>query len=514
MIFEFSDCRIDTDRREMTRSGTLVEVQPKVFELVVFLISNRERVVSKDELIENVWSGRIVSDGALNASINSARQALGDDGKTQWAIKTFARKGFRFVPTISAEETTQDRKEKSARRSDRPKLAVLPFINLSGDPEQDYFSNGMAVDLNIDLSKHPGLSTLSRNAAFAISENHQERQSVIDTLAITHMVEGSVRKMGHRVRVSVELTDASNGETLWAERYDGLVSEIFDFQDSIRARIVEAMSENLVGAQENPRSQRGTEIIEAYDLYLKGRERYFRYTPDGLKDAIENLKAAIALDPGFADAHAYLAYFYTAVRTLKFIEMDDPMTLAERSARRAVEIAPDSALSNTWLAWVYGLRGMHGQAYTLFERALKIEPELPEIYTYYGSICIYGGRPEKALELSERALELQPFAPPSWDFHVGQAYHVQGNFDKAISKYEQARSRIPKFTSLRLHMAAAYWEAGKFQEAQNEVTSVLEIAPGYELSMAAENYPYVKGDLRDRFLSALKSAGIPGSIDD
>ena len=153
----------------MTRSGALVEVQPKVFELVVFLISNRERVVSKDELIENVWSGRIVSDGALNASINSARQALGDDGKTQWAIKTFARKGFRFVPTISAEETTQEGKEKSARQSDRPKLAVLPFTNLSGDPEQDYFSNGMAVDLNIDLAKHSGLSTLSRNAAFAIS---------------------------------------------------------------------------------------------------------------------------------------------------------------------------------------------------------------------------------------------------------------------------------------------------------------------------------------------------------
>ncbi|CTQ56567.1 Transcriptional regulator HilA [Roseibium album] len=511
MKFEFADFRIDTETRQLLRRDQTIDIQPKVFELVVFLISNRHRVVSKDELIEHVWEGRIVSDSALNASINSVRQALGDNGKAQRVIKTFSRRGFRFVAEILDKPRTQEQVPLSAAQEFRPTVAVLPFVNLSGDPEQDYFSNGMAVDLSIDLSKHPNLKTLSRNSAFSIGADRNQRFQTVQALGISHLVEGSVRKMSERVRVSVELTEATTGETLWAERYDGSLDELFDFQDEIRDKIVTALSQNLLGLTTMQSSARGTRVIEAYDLYLRGRERYFNYTPDGLRDAIEYLKAAITLDPEFSDAYGYLAYFYTAVRTLKFIEMDDPMGLAEQSAHQAVKLSSGSALANTWLAWVYGLSGRHQDAYELFEKALKLDEMLPEVYTYFGSICIYGGRPEKALELSERALELQPFAPPSWDFHVGQAYHLRRDYNKAIAKYEDARRRIPKFTSLRLHMAAVYWEAGHLEAAMREIEAVLDIAPGYNLNMAAENYPYVSGELQDRFLSALESAGLPQS---
>lgn len=508
MIFEFRGHRIDTDHRQLTRSGQVIEVQPQVFELIVFLITNRDRVVSKDDLIEHVWDGRIVSDGALNARINAARQALNDDGKSQAVIKTFARKGFRFVAEADGEHEVGMVQIASTDNDIRPTLAVLPFANLSDDPEQAYFSNGITVDLSIDLAKHQGLKVLTRNAVFAIGENQEERLASIKKHAISHLVEGSVRRMADRVRVGVELIHAHSGETLWAERYDGDISRIFDFQDSIGRQIVEALNFTLVGGFDNSRPSKGTASIDAYDLYLKARERYFHYTPDGLREAIGFLKDAIQVDPDFAEAHAYLAYFYTAVRISRYFEMDDPMEMAERSARRAVELAPDSALANTWMGWVFGLRGLHEDAYSFFEKANAADPSLPEVYTYYGSICIYGGRPEKALALSERALELHSFAPPSWDFHVGQAHHVLRNYGQALKKYEQARDRIPKFTSLRLHMAAAYWEAGRFDEANKEIAAVLEIAPGYHLSMAAENYPYVDGELRNRFLDALKAAGL------
>ncbi len=505
MIFGFDDFQLNTQLREIRRAGNIVEVQPQVFELIAYLVENRDRVVSKDEVIEHVWDGRIISDGALNARINSARTALGDSGDAQKMIKTFARRGFRFVGQ-QAPEPAEPRTLQND--DDRPTLAVLPFINLSGDQEQDYFSNGMAVDLAIDLSKHAGLKLLSRNITFTLDEADGDRLQTVKKLGVTHLVEGSVRKMNDRIRVSVELIGAADGETLWAERYDGEFSEIFEFQDAIRSQIVTALNDNLLGEAQVEQQGRGTSNAVAYDLYMKGRERYFHYTPDGLKDAIELLKQAIDLDGDFADAHAYLAYFYTAVRTLRFIDMDDPLGLAESSALQAVKLAPQSALANTWLGWVYGLRGEHQRAYDLFDKAILIDPELPEVFTYYGSICIYGGRPEMALKLSQRALELHSFAPPSWDFHVGQAHYLLKDFDKTIQKYEQARDRIPKFTSLRLHMIAAYWEAGRLDEARGEVAAVMEIVPDYTLTMAADNYPYVEGETRSRFLSSLKAAGI------
>lgn len=509
MIFSFGEYQLDTQLREIRRADNLVEAQPQVFELIAYLVENRDRVVSKDEVIEHVWQGRVISDGALNARINSARTILGDSGTDQKVIKTFPRRGFRFVARELENCDEPETKLENGEPESRPTLAVLPFINLSGDEEQDYFSNGMAVDLAIDLSKHAGLKLLSRNITFALKDAGDDRLASVKKLGVTHLVEGSVRKMNERIRVSVELIGAADGETLWAERYDGDFSEIFEFQDAIRNQVVAALNYNLLGETQSKHASRGTSNPEAYDLYMKGRERYFHYTPDGLKDAIDLLKAAIDLDDGFSDAHAYLAYFYTAVRTLRFMAMDDPLGLAEKSARRAVELAPQSALANTWLGWVYGLRGEHLQAFEYFDKAIAIDPDLPEVFTYYGSICIYGGRPEMALKLSQRALDLHSFAPPSWDFHVGQAHYVMKDFERAIQKYELARDRIPKFTSLRLHMVAAYWESGRQQDAVNEVAAVLDIVPDYTLSMASKNYPYIEGETRQRFLSALRESGLP-----
>ncbi|MEP4293548.1 MAG: tetratricopeptide repeat protein [Rhizobiaceae bacterium] len=532
MKFEFGPYRFDTQLREISKDGQILDVQPQVFELIAYLIENRDRVVSKDEVIEHVWQGRIISDGALNARINAARKALGDSGDAQLVIKTFPRRGFRFIAAIAAIAAASgggggdgggglagndDCSGKvgevalgsEASSEERPTLAVLPFANLSGDPEQAYFSNGMAVDLAIDLSKYDGLKLLSRNITFAMDGSDGDPLQKLRSLGVTHLVEGSVRKMYNKIRVSVELIDAADGETLWAERYDGDFDEIFDFQDAIRSQIVAALNENLLGPSDGSEfGHRSTNSVEAYDLYMRGRERYFHYTPDGLKDAIDLLNAAIELDSEFSDAHAYLAYFYTAVRTLRFIEMVDPLGLAEKSALRAVELAPESALANTWLGWVYGLQGQHERAYEYFEKAIALDPELPEVFTYYGSICIYGGRPQEALKLSQRALELHSFAPPSWDFHVGQAHFLLRDYDKALQKFEQARARIPKFTSLRLHMAVAYWEAGQPDAARAEVEAVLAISPDYTLAMAGDNYPYVAGELRDRFLGGLKAAGI------
>jgi TolB-like protein/Tfp pilus assembly protein PilF len=507
VTYRFSAFSVDPDRQELTEDGAPVAVQPQVFSLLVFLIEKRDRVVAKNEVIDAVWGGRAVSDSTLNARINALRRALGDSGETQAVIRTVPRRGFRFVAEVTQDRSSPDVQPKSMAASVRPTIAVLPFTNLSGDPEQNYFANGMAADLTIDLAKHPGLKLLSRNTAFALGENVEGLANISRT-GVSHLVEGSVRKMGNKIRVSVELTGALDGGTLWAERYDGEISDIFEFQDSIRTRIVAALRSNLTDENALQTAERGTINTEAYDLYLKGRERYFHYTPEGLKDAIEFLKTAITLDPNFADAHAYLAYFYTAVRNLRFIEMKDPLGLAEESALRAVALAPESALANTWLGWVYGLGGDHEKAYELFEKAIALGPDLPEVFTYYGSICIYGGRPEKALTLSERAIELHSFAPPSWDFHVGQAHHLLKNYDKAIQKYEQARERIPKFTSLRLHMAAAYWEAGRHDLARKEIQAVLSVVPDYRLSLAATNYPYIQGEIRDRFIDALRSAGL------
>jgi TolB-like protein len=221
VIYQFSDCSLNCQRQELVRAGAPVAVEPQVFRLIVHLIKNRDRVVSKDELFEVIWEGRIVSDGTLNTRMATARAALGDDGNAQGVIKTFSRRGFRFVADVS--ETGADAAAPTSSLvppPDKPSIAVLPFNNLSGDPEQEYFADGLVEDIITALSRIRSFFVIARNSTFHYKGTSPEVRKVANDLGIRYILEGSVRKAGDRVRISAQLIDGETGNHLWAERYD------------------------------------------------------------------------------------------------------------------------------------------------------------------------------------------------------------------------------------------------------------------------------------------------------
>ena len=222
MRYLFEDFALDPDRRELLHGSTLLDPEPQVFDLLLYLIQSREHVVSKDELIAKVWRGRIVSDSALSTRINAVRAVLGDNGEVQRLIKTLPRRGVRFVGLVREDRNvTPETREPSRATADKPSIAVLPFANLSGDPEQEYFSDGIVEDITTALSRNRAFFVIARNSSFTYKGQGIDIQQVGRELGVRYVLEGSVRKAGARVRVTGQLIEAASGHHLWADRFDG-----------------------------------------------------------------------------------------------------------------------------------------------------------------------------------------------------------------------------------------------------------------------------------------------------
>jgi len=255
MAYQFGDCELDPGLHELRRKGRVSAIEPKVFDLLLYLVENRDRMISKDELNQRIWKGRFVSDASLSTCIKLARRAIGDNGKRQDYIRTVPRRGFRFVGrvedrgpsrrAISPAVTDRGAELAGLIEPDKPTVAVLPFENMSGDPEQEGFADGVAEDIITSLSKLSQLLVIARNSSFAYKGKAVKVQTIAEELGVSYVVEGSVRKAGNRVRISAQLIDCTTGGHLWAERYDRELTDIFAVQDEVTQEIVSAMALKL-----------------------------------------------------------------------------------------------------------------------------------------------------------------------------------------------------------------------------------------------------------------------------
>ena len=387
MRYSFENYTFDTDRRELHRGADVVAIAPKVFDLLDFLIRNRERVVSKDDLINAIWNGRSVSDAALTTRLNAARSAIGDSGQEQRLVKTLPRKGFRFVgPVLEAQwpsdapvaDDQMEHQKPALALPDKPSIAVLPFQNLSGDPEQEYFADGMVEDIITGLSRSKLLFVISRNSSFIYKGKAVDIKRISRELGVRYVLEGSVRKAGKRIRVTGQLIDASTDAHIWADKFDSDLEDIFDLQDRLTSSVIGAISPQLERAEIERARRKPTESLQAYDYYLRSKFSIYQWTREGSGEALRMTKLAISLDPAFAVAYASAANIFGQRKGFGWIE-DAAKERAEsrQLAERAMQLDKDDPVVLAHAANVYSYMLEEPETGSAFAaRAVALDPNL------------------------------------------------------------------------------------------------------------------------------------------
>jgi TolB-like protein len=523
MTLNFDDYEIDVERRELRRATTAVHVEPQVFDLLVYLVQNCDRVVSKDDLIASVWGGRVVSDSTLTSRINAARKALGDSGGDQKLIRTIPRKGLRFVGTV---RTQPDRTEPvhAAAASpenhrppgpamplpDRPAIAVLPFTNMSDDPEQDYFSDGISEDIITALSKLRWFFVIARNSSFVYKGKVVHLNQVAEELGVGYVVEGSVRKGGGRVRITAQLNDVTTGSHIWAERYDRDLADVFAVQDEITEAIVAAIEPQLYAAENFRAKRKAPDSMDAWDLVMRALSHYWRVTRQDNVVAQALLEKAAALDPNYGQAMGVLAASHMFSAHMGWADIATVAPIADRAAQ--VAILADS--EDPWAHYALGSVYLHTRRFddslAEFELALRLNPNFSPAQGYYGLALAYCGRWEEGDVAARRALRLSPRDPFS-AIYCGIAAYAQfigRNYDEAMRLSRDAIRQRSDFVGGHRVLTAAAGMAGETEVAHTALQELRRAQPNISLVWIASEMPIKLDSDREHYLEAFRRAGL------
>jgi len=522
--FLFENYCLDADRRELKRSSELIAIGPKVFDLLLFLVENREQVVTRDDLLQAVWGGRIVSESTLTSHINAVRKAIGDTGKEQRLIRTVSRRGLRFVGTIeeqalpasipvAAPDIAVEKPALALALPDSPSIAVLPFRNLSGDVEQDYFADGIVEEIITSLSRIRWLFVIAHNSSFTYKGRTVDEKQVGRELGVRYVVEGSVRQSESRIRITGQLVDASAGTHLWADRFEGRLDDIFELQDQIANSIVGAIASQLERAEIERARRKPTGNLSAYDNYLRGMPRLHRGTREAIDEALPLFYTAMQLDPEFAPAHATAAWCYFW-RKINGWMTDRPREIAEgvRLARLAVELGKDDAVALT--------RGGHALAHlageldggiALIDKALVLNPNLAAAWFLGGFLRTVRGEPDAAIEFLARAMRFSPLDPEMFRMQAGMAlsHLFAGRFDMASSWAEQSFREAPTFLAAVAVIAASHALADRAAKARAAVEHLRKLDPTFGISSLEGWIPIRQPEHLARFTNGLRLAGLP-----
>ncbi len=523
MQFLFGDYTLDIDRRELHRGSEPIAVEPQVFDLLIYLVQNHHRVVSKDDLIATVWEGRIVSESTLTSRINAARKAVGDSGEDQKLIRTIARRGFRFVGAVRP-QSPDDASAPSGPRpdeargeprlalppSDRPAIAVLPFVNISGDPEQDYFSDGISEDIITALSKLRWFFVIARNSSFIYKGKAVHMKQVAEELGVGYVVEGSVRKSGDRVRISVQLNDVATGSHIWAERYERGLADVFAVQDEITEAIVAAIEPQLYASESFRAQRKPPDSMDAWDLVMRGLSYYWRVTREDNLVAQALLEKAIAIDPNYGQALGVLAASYTFSFHMGWAEIAATVPIAERAALAAIQADSEDPWAHYALGSVYLFTRRFEDSLAEFELALRLNPNFSLAQGYYGLVLSYCGRWEDADKAARRARRLSPRDPFSAIYSGIAAYaqFVGRNYQEAMRLAREAIRQRGDFVGAHRVLTAAAGMAGQAEIATSALRELRRAQPNISLAWIANQMPIMQGAELEHYLEAFRRAGL------
>ena len=513
--FYFDNHTLDTGRRELLRAGEPVALQPQVFDLLVHLVQNRDRVVTKDDLIARVWAGRIVSDSTLTSRINAARTAVGDSGKEQRLIRTIPRKGVRFIGDVS--ETLDGARPAAAGAPpralpvpDRPAVAVLAFDNMSDDSSQEYFSDGITEDIITALSRVRWFFVIARNSSFIYKGRPVHISQVAEELGVRYVVEGSVRRGGGRVRITAQLNDVATGSHLWAEHYDRELTDVFAVQDEITDAIVAAIEPQIYAAENFRARRKPPSSLGAWDLVMQALAHYWRVTRQDHLAAQALLQQAIAIDPNYGQALSLLATSYMFGVHLGWVDIVEAAPLAERAALAAIDADSEDAWAHTALGSVHFSTRRLDDSLAEFERALQLNPNFSLAQGYYALALSYSGRWQDAHEAAQRAIRLSPRDPSLAIYYgiAGYAQFVGRNYPEAMALAREAIRHRGDLTGAYRVLTVAAGMAGEIEVATAALQELRRAQPNISLAWIAGQLPWKLDSDREHYLEGFRRAGL------
>jgi TolB-like protein/Tfp pilus assembly protein PilF len=531
LIFRFATYEFDIEQQELRRGGIVVPIEPQVFDVLAHLVQHRDRIVTKDELFEAVWKGRIVSDAALNSRISAARRAVGDDGAAQAVIRTAPRRGFRFVGEVRVDEAGPPAPPKEPPVEpilaedapalapaavlplpNKPSIAVLPFQNMSGDPEQEYFADGLTEDIITGLSQQQWFFVIARNSSFSYKGEAVDVRQIAGQLGVRYILEGSVRKSGSRVRVTGQLIDATLGNHLWAERFDRELADIFDLQDEITTSVVGSVSPQILLAEAARVRRKTPQVIEAWDLAMQALPYMWRMTTEDHGRAQDLLLEAIALDPDYAHAYALLGWTYVTM-----FNLDTGRPIHEFTERaldagtRAVELDDQDPWGRLVLGLAHARRRHPEPALSHLSKAIQLNPSFALGHAGLGYGLAAGGQPQRGLEALEQAHRLSPRDPflaiyaPTVRY---MALFALGRYQDAIDVCRATIAVHPKHAGAWRLLTVSLALLGQIEEAKAALAQTLTLQPDLSLDHVESNTIYADPADRARFREGLIKAGL------
>lgn len=511
-IYRFGHFALDADAGMLFDGSEPTLLGQRGVALLRLLLERAGSPVGKEALIEAAWPGLAIEDSNLTVQIATLRRVLEQGEGVGW-IETLPRRGYRYVgPPVARTNARANEGAPSIAlpMPEKPSIAVLPFSNLSGDAEQEYFIDGMVDDIVTGLSRINWLFVIARNSSFAYKGRTVDVKQVGRELGVRYVLEGSARRLLDRVRITGKLIDSSTGAHVWAERYDRRSEDIFALQDEIALSVVGAIAPSLRRAEVNRVKRKRPDSLDAYDLVLRAQPDVDSGMPEQVTRALLLLERAIELDPAYALAHGNVAMCHHCL-FLRAGLQEINRTASIRHARLAIIHGQDDALALTWAGFSIGMDGHdRAAAFIALEAALAISPSSALTYILGSVILGWGGEAERAIEWSERGVRLSPFDTWAWAAFDAQAMgHFRcGRYEDAARAAYKSVQANPAHSITYVQLSAALAKLGRLEEARAAAARVLELHPTFRYSrqfLGVNCAPELAASLGD----ALRAAGLP-----
>jgi serine/threonine-protein kinase len=510
-VYEFGNYRLDMTKRLLLGGGgnpgdastawTPVSLTPKAFDTLVYLVEHGGAVLGKDELMRAIWPDTVVEENNLNQNISLLRRALGDDSREHRYIATVPGRGYQFVASVRVAAGTAESKGPA-----EPSIAVLPFLNLSADPANDYFCDGLAEDLINALSRLEQLRVAARTSASFFKGRHADVREIGQKLNVSTVLEGSVRRSGNRLRITAQLINASSGYHLWSERFDRETEmrDVFDLQDEITLAVVNALELKLLGEEKSALLKHHTGNIRAYELYLKGRFHLFKAMPAEIQTGISFFERAIQLDSSYALAHVGLAHAYRLSVLALDVEPIGAFAKAKAAALKAIAIDDNLAEAHVALGFILLWHDLDWNAAARqVQRSLELNRHSADTHWLYGRLLSVKGRHQEALAEIERARQLDPLSPVI-NASEGLYLLYAGRGEEALTRLRETVELDPSSLLARLFLIRALIARGMFAEAIAEAQTLQAMNPDDSMPIAFAGFAQAKSGQQGAARATLK----------